>query len=398
MGQRTALRQRILVAVVQVLALATWFSASVVVPSLQVEWGISLSAAVWLTASTQIGFVVGAVASALTNLADRFHAPRLLGASAAGAATCTALLALLADSMASAVPLRFLTGVCLAGVYPVGMKLMASWAPTGIRGTWFGVLIGALALGSNLPHVIRILDLPWRSVLLAAAGVTLVGALVCVTSVRTGPHVDSRRPRLDPRYVTRMFRDPAQRLVNIGYFGHMWELYALWTWFSAFVLAGTAAGGADPGLVSLGVFVAMGAAGLVGCLVGGWSADRVGRAPTAIVALSVSGACSLLSPLFFLAPWGLLLGFAVVWGASVIADSGVFSTMLSEVAESAYAGTALTAQTAIGFLLTVVTIQAVPVAAGLLGWQWAFLVLVPGPVVGVAALARTQRHRRVQAA
>jgi MFS family permease len=195
-----------------------------------------------------------------------------------------------------------------------------------------------------------------------------------------------------------MFADRGPRLVNLAYFGHMWELYALWTWLPAFLAAsGTATTGlpasAIPGRPGIEAFLAIGVAGLAGCLIGGWAADRLGRAATAAAALAVSGACCLLSPLSFTAsrPW--LLGFAAVWGAAVIADSGVFSTLLSELADRRYIGTALTAQTATGFLLTIVTIQLVPLIAAA-GWRYAFLALAAGPLTALPALTSLNRQMR----
>jgi MFS family permease len=381
-------QQRALIAMVQVLGLSVWFSATTVVPSLRTEWGIEPTTAVWLTASVQIGFVVGAVTSTALNLADRFPPQYLLAASAFGAASCTAALAAVAGGLAAAIPLRFLTGVLLAGVYPVGMKLMASWSPSSDRGRAFGVLIGALTLGSALPHLISGLGpLPWRAVMATAAILGLAGALVAALVLVPGPHLDTRPVTPHPRYAIAMFRDRGPRLANIGYFGHMWELYALWTWLSAFIVAGREQRGSTvTAATSIITFTSIGLAGFVGCLLGGWAADRLGRPPAAAAALVVSGLCCLLSPLMFTAPLGVLLPFLLVWGAAVIADSGVFSTVLSETADRRYVGTALTAQTAIGFLLTVVTIQLVPLAAGHIGWQYAFLLLAPGPVVGAAAM------------
>ena len=176
-------------------------------------------------------------------------------------------------------------------------------------------------------------------------------------------------------------------MVSLGYFGHMWELYALWTWLSMFVAAGRETRG-DTTTVSTGLiaFAAIGVAGAVGSLLGGWASDRFGRPPAAVVALVVSGSCCVASPLFFAAPTIVLVAFVLVWGAAVIADSGVFSTALSETTDARYVGTALTAQTGIGFLLTVVTIQLVPIAADLIGWHYAFLILAPGPLIGAVAM------------
>jgi Sugar phosphate permease len=372
--------------VVQVLALAVWFSASAVVPTLQREWGITATGAVWLTSSVQIGFVIGAVMSATTSLADRIRPHVLLAASATGAAACTALFALFADDLLVGLPFRVLTGVFLAGVYPVGMKLMASWTTANNRGRSFGVLLGALTLGSALPHLIGVLDVSWHGLMVCAAGVTFSGALVGLLVVRPGPEISERGGRMDPRHLVRMFRDAGPRLINLGYFGHMWELYAMWTWLPSFVLASRGHQSVTTVWVAVGLFISIGVAGVIGCLIGGWAADRFGRSRTAMIALAVSGSCCLLTPVVFFSPWLVLVLFAAVWGASVIADSGIFSSLLTENTDRRYVGTALTAQTAIGFLLTVVTIQVVPLVAEVTGWQFAFLVLLPGPVIGISAM------------
>jgi MFS family permease len=259
------------------------------------------------------------------------------------------------------------------------------------------VLIGALTLGSALPHLIDGLgDLPWRAVMATAAACGAVGALIAATLVRSGPYLAGPAPPPHPRYALTMFAERAPRLVNLGYFGHMWELYALWTWLPSFLLAGAVSRSSSTTGSSIGLltFVSIGLAGVIGCLLGGWAADRFGRSRAAVTALVVSGSCCLLSPLFFGAGPAALLAFSAIWGAAVIADSGVFSTSLSEVADRAYVGTALTAQTAIGFALTVVTIQLVPVLADAVGWQWAFWLLAPGPIVGAIAM-RAFGHRAV---
>lgn len=378
--------QRGAIAAVQVLGLAVWFSMSAVVPSLRNDWGISATAAVWLTGSVQLGFVAGALGSAILNLADRVPPHRLLASSALAGALCTVLLAVFVDGLAGAIPLRFLTGVCMAGVYPVGMKLMASWSSSAGRGLALGTLIAALTVGSMLPHFIAGLGaLPWRGVLLAASGIGALGAMVALALVRPGPHLAAGAPAHNPRYAVMMFAERGPRLANLGYFGHMWELYALWTWIPTFLLVSDSAQ-TLPGSVEVFVFAAMGIAGAAGCLLGGWGADRFGRSPAAVAAMVTSGVCCLASPFAFGAGPTLLVVFCIVWGASVIADSGVFSTSLSEVADPRYVGTALTAQTAIGFALTVVSIQVVPVLADAAGWRYALLLLAPGPLLGALAM------------
>lgn len=379
----------VLLAVVTVLGLTVWFSATAVSPALQAEWGISPVTAVWITASVQLGFVTGGVTSALLTLGDRFRPQLVMAIAAAGASLSTALLALTANGFWAAVVLRFLTGVFLAGLYPVGMKVMASWAAPRQRGKAFGLLLGALTVGSGMPHLISgLADLPWRQVMLVAAAVTAVAGIIAVLWVRPGPHAHQQPSRPRIRHAWAGFRTRTPLLANLGYFGHMWELYAFWTWLPTFLLLSrqTQFGGQGVEWIGLVVFLAIGVAGLAGCLLGGWAADRFGRRLAAVSALLVSGACCLLSPVMFRAAWPVMIVFLVLWGASVIADSGVFSTSLSESVDPRYVGTALTAQTALGFLLTVVTIQLVPVLASALGWQFAFLLLLPGPVAGAAAM------------
>ena len=394
---RYPLVQRGLIALVQVLVMGVWFSASAVVPALARQWHMSAGSAAWLTTPVQAGFVAGAIGSAVLGLADRMRPHLLVAGCAAGAAGCTLVMALFADGPFAAVPLRFATGAFLAGVYPVGIKLMASWSRPAGRALAMGVLIGALTLGSALPHLIGGLwRLDWRAVLAASAAIAFAGAIMAGALIRPGPQVPLAGRAGRPRSALAMFADRGPRLVSLAYFGHMWELYALWTWLPAFLAASSTAPAGLPAAAVSGIdaFLVIGVAGLAGCLIGGWAADRAGRAATAAAALAISGACCLLSPLSFTAsrPW--LLAFAAVWGAAVIADSGVYSTLLSELADLRYLGTALTAQTAIGFLLTIVTIELIPLLAAAVGWRYALLALAAGPLTALAALTSLNRKMR----
>ena len=280
---RYPLAQRGLIALVLVLAMAVWFSASAVVPALASQWHLSAGAAAWMTAPVQAGFVLGAVGSAALGLADRIRPHLLVAGCAAGAAACTLVMGLFADGPVAAVSLRFATGAFLAGVYPVCMKLMASWSRPAGRALAMGALIGALALGSALPHLIDGLwRLDWRGVLAAAAATAFTAAVIAGALVRPGPQFPPGGGTGRPRYALAMFADRGPRLVNLGYFGHMWELYALWTWLPTFfaVSRTTATGlpaSAAAGQPGIDAFLVIGVAGLAGCLLGGWAADRLGQ-------------------------------------------------------------------------------------------------------------------------
>jgi MFS family permease len=357
-----------------------WFSASAVVPALERQWHISSGGAAWLTIAVQLGFVAGALLSATLNLADRVSVRALISVSIVGAALANGAVAAFAGGVASALPLRFLTGFFLAGVYPPGMKLLASWFRAG-RGAAIGVMVGALTLGSGSPHLLNGLgDYSWRAVLGIGSGLALLAAAV-VWLLHDGPYA-TPSPPLDRRFIAHAFNERPVRLANFGYFGHMWELYAMWAWLPAY-LAATLGGHRESALWAFG---AIGVAGLVGSVVGGFVADRVGRTATTIASMAVSGASALATALVFGQSAALVIALALVWGFAVIADSGQFSTALTELADPRYIGSALTVQTALGFLLTIGSIRLVPELAGAWGWRWAFPVLAIGPALGVLAM------------
>ena len=368
-----------------VLSMTTWFSATAVVPQLREEWGISSTAAAWLTIAVQLGFVAGALLSSVLNVAD-VHSPRtVILVGAAGAAAANSLLAVV-DRPALAVPLRFATGFFLAGVYPPALKLMATWFRAG-RGTALGILVGALTVGSAAPHLVNGLGgLDWRLVVYVTSALTLAGGVVARVAVPEGPF-PFPRATFDPRQARLVFANRAVRLASFGYFGHMWELYAMWAWFVVFFshLEERARGGRIDESAAFASFAVIAVGGL-GCWVGGVLGDRWGRAETTSLMMVLSGSCALLIGLLVGSPPWLVLLVALVWGFAVVADSAQFSTLVTEASDQAYVGTALTLQLALGFTLTVATIWLVPLLVDAVGWRWAFAFLAPGPALGTLAM------------
>lgn len=385
----TARTQLLLISTVQVLVMALWFAASAVLPALTEQWQLDRTQATLLATSLQLGFVAGALVSAALNLADRIPAHVLMGVCGLAGCALTGALTLDQGGFVAALVLRFLTGVSLAGVYPVGMKLMTTWYATG-RGMAMGVLIAALTLGSSLPQLlVGVAGDDWRRVLLLATGLAAAGGLVALLLVRPGPFV-TPSPPFAPRYAVRMLRDPVQLRINIGYYGHMWELYAFWTWLPAAVAAmglfggGSGSQGSRTGLLG---FAVIGLAGAAGCLLAGRWSERLGAVRVARWALTTSGLCAVASFALWDAPAAVVVPLLLLWGAAVIADSGQFSAALADATDARYVGTALTLQTAVGFALTTVTIQGLPYLADATSWRLAFLTLCLGPLAGVIAIS-----------
>ncbi len=370
-----------------------WFSASAVTPTLRDVWDLNDGQVAWLSMAVTVGFVLGAFISALTNFSDIYPPRIVFGLSAMVGAGATALITV-SGGYAPAIFLRFITGIALAGVYPVGMKIMATWMKED-RGLGLGLLIGALTIGTASPHLLRAVGgtANWQFVLILAAGMAALGGVIGLLIGELGPY---RGPsaKFRWRYIGEVLSDRGLRLANFGYLGHMWELFSMWTWVSLFLLASyeAAEGSSIFGMpavtaASLMTFFVIAASG-PSSLFAGWIADRVGRTRVTIIALAVSGSCALLIGLFFgLNPWLVSL-VALIWGFSIAPDSAQFSTAVSELSDPEYIGTALTLQTSMGFLLTLITVRLVPTLVDKFGWQWAFVFLALGPVFGIWAMAR----------
>jgi len=379
--------------------MAPWFSASAVAPALTRLWHLSPGQTAGLTISVQLGFVAGALGSALLTLSDRWSARRLVAGSAALAAAAT-LGVTTASGSTAAIAWRFLTGAALAGVYPPGMKIAAGWFREA-RGWALGVLVGALTLGSAAPHLVRwvIAGDSWRGVLAVASTSALAGGVLVLRIPNDGPYA-APSPPFSWGAVPTILRDRATLLANLGYLGHMWELYAMWTWMAAFVAAsetarrpaGTVIGAGVPALVTFAVV----GVGAVGCWLGGRYADRLGRTWVTTWAMVLSGTCALGAGMVFGTPLPLLVPLLLVWGVSIVADSAQFSTAVSELAPARYVGTALTLQTSLGFLLTCVTIELLPRIAAMIGWRWSMSVLAIGPALGVWAMQALRRRPEVR--
>lgn len=381
-------RALVLVSLAAVLANASWFSATAVVPALEREWHLGSAQAAWLVVAVQVGFVTGSIGAALLNLPDRLEARRLIGGAAVAAGVANLGL-LAAHGLPLALPMRFAVGVALAGVYAPAVRLVASYYERG-RGVATGVVVGALTLGSGTPHLVRgLTHISWHVTIEVTTGLALLAA-VAISSVRPGPAA-ARPPSLDIGAAARALRrDLPLRLTTIGYLGHMWELYALWSWVTAFFIAARTSTDTAPSTTETGLvaFAAIGVAGLVGAVVAGRLADHVGRTATTSTAMLLSAGCCVVSPLVFGAPAAVLIGVLLVWGATVIADSAQFSAAVTELAEPSYAGSVLALQLALGFSLTILSIRLVPILAAHVGWRFALVPLGAGPLLGTVAMLR----------
>ena len=367
--------------------MSLWFSASAVTPQLRSIWGLSTAEAGWLTTIVQLGFVCGTAVAALLNLADVIPAGRLFSVSALLGAVANAAI-LSAPGFPAALGLRFLTGFFLAGVYPPAMKMTATWFKAE-RGFAIGVIVGALTVGKATPYFVRALPhVGLRPVVLTSSVGALIAAILVATTYRDGPYPFAPRP-FSWHQVRDVVRIREWRLATSSYLGHMFELYAFWTWIPSFLAASVAAGERvrAPRLISLLAFTTI-AVGGAGSVWGGLFADRRGRERLVSISLFMSGSCCVFSGLLFGGPIWVLGALSMTWGFFVIADSAQFSTLVTESVPAHTVGTALTIQTSLGFLLTMLPMQLVPLIAQRIGWRWGFVILALGPIAGIAAIRR----------
>jgi MFS family permease len=387
-------RMLALLALSELLGMSLWFAASAVSSQLAEQWSLSSSQTAWLTSSVQLGFVFGTACSALFNLADIIPARRLFAASAVAGALANGAL-LVAPSFTLALVCRLTTGIFLAGVYPPAMKMGSTWFKSQ-RGLAVGTIVGALTVGKAGPYLVH--AIPGAGVVpvvLSASCSAVVAALLVLGGYRDGPHAFPSRP-FSWGLVRTVFHERRWRLATGGYLGHMFELYSFWTWIPAYLAASLAArsagrvAGEHQSLIAAVSFAAI-AIGGAGCVWGGLAADRRGREWLVTTAMAVSGSCALLSALVFGGPFPIVVALALVWGIFVIADSAQFSVLVTESVPPHAVGTALTVQTCVGFLLTLVTIQGAAALAAAIGWRWTFPGLALGPALGILAIRRLRR-------
>ncbi|HSS22184.1 MAG TPA: MFS transporter [Pyrinomonadaceae bacterium] len=379
-------RALVLLSLAELMGMSLWFSASAVVPALRSEWNLSQTSAGWLTIAVQLGFVCGTLLSAFLNLPDVINVRYLFAISALGGALTNAAFGAFAHDEATGIAFRFLTGVFLAGVYPPGMKMMATWFRHS-RGMALGVLVGALTLGKASPYLLNGLgSTNWRINIFVISLLAISSAFIVLLFFSEGPYA-LPAAKFDWRQALAVFSNRGVRLASFGYFGHMWELYAMWVWIPVMIRASLAASNQSPVFAEVASFIVI-ACGAIGCIAAGLLADRIGRTIVTSWAMTISGSCCLLVGLLFGGNPFVLLLVAAVWGASVVADSAQFSTCVTELADPRYVGTALTMQTCLGFLLTTISIELIPYVVNGIGWKYAFAILAPGPVFGVIAMLR----------
>ena len=375
-----------------VLSLTTWYSATAIVPELTLLMSLSLSQAAWFTNGVQAGFVFGALSLSLLSLLDIYKSSAIMAISACIAGIANAIL-ILELGIALSLFSRFLTGVALAGIYSTVIKFIATWFKKG-RGFAMGIMLSSLTLGSALPHLVRAIGVQfdWKLVIFMSSLACLTAAGLFAFVLQDGHHKFSKT-KADLNQLGRIIKDRSLMLVNIGYFGHMWELYAMWGWFFVYAIAAksTGLGLENAALLTFSVI----AAGAPGCVLGGWLADRIGRCYSTACLMFISGTCALTIGLCFNGPSWLFITIALIWGLTAVADSAQFSAAVTELSDKSMVGSALALQMGVGFAITIFVIWLLPVVAEHQGsWRWSFLILVPGPFLGALSMLLLRSEAR----
>lgn len=382
----------IYLSIIQLFGLSLFFAPNASIDQLVNLLSLSDIQIAWISIAVTLGFVCGGLIFALFNIADSFKGENILATSCYIGGLLNLLLVLVnAHSFVVVFILRFLTGICVAGIYPIGMKLVASHFKTN-RGFAIAVLLAALNLGSGLPYLFRLFGSPsWKIVTSLAAGCAIIGGVLTNLFISQGEYIASSQ-KISLNALKKIIKNPSVKLANYGYDGHMWELYAMWVWVPIFLKLSYE--NANPNAsekevifffasAAFGVFVT----GAIADILGGWISDRIGRTAFNIIMLTTSGMCGLIIGLFYSNPF-ISLVIALIWGATVIPDSPQYSAMISELADPEVVGTALTIQTAIGFGLSILSIRLIPTLADKVGWRYAFSFLSIGPFVGIIALLK----------
>ena len=377
----------------ELFALSLWFSASVIAPELIEVWNLSSNSEGWLSTSVPIGFVIGALFSSYFGVADRFNPRKVFAVSVFLGAILNALL-ILVDYAFFGILLRILTGITLAGVYPIAVKILSQWFPQK-RGFAIGILIAALTLGSSLPHFVIMFfsSLNWKLVIICTSALALLSAIIVTYILEDAPIMSEKSP-FSLKLIKKVVTNKPVMLANYGYFGHMWELYAMWTWLPAFLTASFSAYSPEfpHWFIALSSFISIGIAGGIGCVVGGLISDKIGRANLTIISMFISAICSILIGFTYGQFIWITLIISMIWGMSVISDSAQFSAAVSEIAEVEYVGTALTFQMCIGFLITIFSINLIPIIQRIVGWEWVFTILAIGPILGIVFMVKYRRY------
>ncbi|MET3696577.1 sugar phosphate permease [Bacillus oleivorans] len=386
-------RALVWIGIAELFALSLWFSASVIAPELNVIWNLSPNSESWLSSSVPLGFVIGALFSSYFGIADRYNPRKVFAISAFLGAIVNGLL-ILVDHAFFGIMLRIFTGITLAGVYPIAVKILSQWFPKK-RGLAIGILIAALTLGSSLPHFIVMFfsSFSWQSVIICSSVLAIFATIIVRWILEDAPETSKKIP-FSFKLIKKVVTNKPVMLANYGYFGHMWELYAMWTWLPTFLTVSFTiyAPQISQWFIALSSFISIGFAGGIGCVLGGLISDKIGRSNLTIISMLISALCCILIGFTFGQFIWLTLILSIIWGMSVIADSAQFSAAVSEVAEVEYVGTALTFQMCIGFLITIFSINLIPVIQRFIGWEWVFTLLSIGPILGIVSMVKYKRY------